>query len=436
MNYSDAERISAIMEEIGYKKTENQSKADVILLVTCSVRQSAENRIFGLNRVVSDLRENNPKLKIVLTGCMAERNFRTEINQQKRSEKNNKYQNNLIKKLPWVDYTLKIENISNLYNIFGESKTGISKNEYLSIVPKYKSKFIAYVPISTGCNNFCSYCIVPFTRGPEKSRPKKEIIDEVKMLINKGYKEINLLGQNVNSYGNDFKKKDLFPKLLQEINEIDGDFWIRFVSCHPKDVSTKLIKVMADSNHIVNHVHFALQSGNDDILKKMNRPYTRQKYIDTVNKIKSKIPEIALTTDVIVGFPTETVEQFEDTKNLIKYIGFSMVYINIYSPRTGTLSSKMKDDVTHLEKVRRKEILNEILKESSLNYNSRFLDKTIIVLITRKKGNNLVGHNAEGVDVEINTNNTANMENLIGKFTKIKITEINSWGMKGVIDES
>lgn len=446
MNYSDAERISKIMEEIGYSKAIEMKNADVIFFITCSVRQTAEDRVFGLRHEFEKLKESNPELRVVLTGCMAKREFRTEPDKRKSEEKRLKYKNALDEKLPWVDLILPIENIAKLYEYFGDEN--FEAESYFSIEPNYDSKFIAYVPISTGCNNFCSYCIVPYTRGPEKSRPFEEIVQEVKRLVEKGYKEINLLGQNVNSYGNDLNEKNLFPKLLSEIDNLNGDFWIRFVSCHPKDVSEELMDVMAKSKHIVPQVHFALQSGNNEMLKKMNRPYTREKYLELVKRFKEKIPNIALTTDVIVGFPGETEEQFLDTKSIMEGVGFSKVYMNKYSPRKGTESAKLKNDISWKEKGRRKNILNDVLTITSNKYNEQFLNKEIKVLITDSKNNNLFGHNAEGIDIKIsppyqgggissNRNRGGSQENenndVIGQFIQVKITETGSWGMKGIL---
>lgn len=443
MNFSDAERISAIMEDIGYSKVEKQELADVIFFVTCSVRQTAEDRVFGLKRVFDKLREKNPDLKVILTGCMAKRDYRVEPDLEKRKHKIENYKSDLKEKLPWVDYIIPIDAINSLYEIFANQKVNLK--HYLSHAPEYDSKFIAYVPISTGCNNFCSYCIVPFTRGAEVSRPFKEVIHEIKGLIHKGYKEIILLGQNVNSYGNDLGEEKLFPKLLKEIDETEGDYWIRFLSCHPKDVSDELIDVLANAKHVVPQIHFALQSGNNEMLKKMNRPYTREKYLEIVKKFRKKIPNIALTTDVIVGFPGETEEQFEDTKTIMEEVGFTMVYMNKYSPRKGTKSAELKNDISWKEKGRRRDILNDVLTNTSARFNEQFLNKEIKVLITNEKNGKLFGHSAEGIDVKISPPCQGGASRLavrggvqknkkgcfVGQFVQAKITETGSWGMKG-----
>ncbi len=444
MNFSDAERISAIMEDIGYAKGESQESADVILFVSCSVRQTAEDRVFGLKRVFDELKSKNPKLQVVLTGCMAKREYRAEPDLKKRQSRIEKYNASLKEKLPWVDYIISIDEIPVLYEIFGDKDVNLE--HYLSVAPEYDSKFVAYVPISTGCNNFCSYCIVPFTRGAEKSRPFKEVIHEVEELIHKGYKEINLLGQNVNSYGNDLGEENLFPKLLAEIDKIEGDYWIRFVSCHPKDVSDELIDVLANSKHVVPQVHFALQSGNNEMLKKMNRPYTREKYLEIVEKFKKRIHNIALTTDVIVGFPGETDEQFLDTKTIMEEVGFTMVYMNKYSPRKGTKSAELKNDISWKEKGKRRDILNDVLTKTSAKFNEQFLNKEIKVLVTDEKNGKFFGHSAQGIDVKISPPllrkgvplvgrcgvvQKEKMNDLVGQFADVKVTETGSWGIKG-----
>ncbi len=303
----------------------------------------------------------------------------------------------------------------------------MNKIEYLEINPKHSSKYKANVPISFGCNNFCTYCAVPYTRGKEISRPSAKIIEECKKLINDGYKEITLLGQNVNSYGLDLDDEIKFPELLKGVDEIEGDFWIRYTSPHPKDMSDKLIQIMAKGKHICKQLNLPMQSGDDEILKRMNRTYTSQHYLDLVAKIKQAMPNIFLSTDIIVGFPGETKKQFNNTAKLFKQVGFSMAYVAQFSPRPGTPAAKMPDNVTKAEKKRREEKLNKILKKSALKINKKLLNKKILVLVDGRG----IGRNEFLTKVTFKGSH-----DLIGQFLKIKITKAKSFGLEGSIAEN
>jgi tRNA-2-methylthio-N6-dimethylallyladenosine synthase len=276
----------------------------------------------------------------------------------------------------------------------------------------------AFVPIMTGCNNFCSYCVVPYTRGREISRPTEEIICEVKKLAKNGIKEIWLLGQNVNSYENGFSK------LLKKINKIPGKFWIRFTSSHPKDFSDDLIEVMKSCEKITPYLNLPVQAGDDKILKKMNRPYTIAQYKKLTKKVKKEIPNICLSTDVIVGFPGETKKQFENTVRLFKEIKYDMAYISQYSPRPGTVGAKLIDNVSLKEKDRRKKVLNEALRQTALENNKKYIGKTVEVLMT----DDGIGKTKTNKTVKISSE-----KNFSGKFIKVKITETSPWSLKGKI---
>lgn len=308
MNKSDSEKIAGFFESKGYRPCQKLEQADLVIVNMCSVRQSAVDRVYGLE----------PKLKnkaTILTGCILKKDKRK---------------------------------LSKIFNNIIDIK------ELIKAEPVYSSKTTAFIPIMTGCNNFCSYCVVPYTRGREISRPSKEIIAEVKTLAKKGYKEIWLLGQNVNSYNN-------FPQLLKKLNKIPGDFLIKFTSSHPKDLSAELIKTMKECKKIAKYLNLPVQSGDDEILKKMNRPYTAKQYKDLVKKIRKQIPNIFLSTDVIVGFPGETKKQFENTRKLFEELQFDMAYINKYSPRAGTAAFRLKDNVSPKEKKRREKVLEKII---------------------------------------------------------------------------
>lgn len=439
MNYSDSERFATVLQNLGYEQTKKLVEADIIVINSCSVRQRAEDRVVGMGKKIKALEESNSDLKVILTGCMTKREKRLEKVSDKKQVKEQKELKQLKTKLPWVDIFLNIEDLPLLPTMFGKPKLQIA--DYFSIEPSYNSDCQAFVPISTGCNNFCSYCIVPFTRGPERSRSFNEIVQEVKDLVKNEYKEITLLGQNVNSYGNDLGEKDLFPKLLREIDNIEGNFWIRFISSHPKDISDELIETVANGKHLVHHIHFAMQSGNNNVLKRMNRPYTIEKYLELVEKIKTRIPQVAVTTDVIVGFPNETEEEFHDTMLAMKKAKFVMAYLNQYSPRKGTKSYEMKDNVHAKVKNERKFILNEILTKTSLEFNKQFLGKKVIALFTNTNNDGLLGHNAQGIDVKIDCHPESDegresIGSLVGHFAEVLITEVGSWGMMGKLATS
>jgi tRNA-2-methylthio-N6-dimethylallyladenosine synthase len=351
MNKSDSERIATVLQENKFKEASNLNEADLILVNMCSVRQSAVDRVYGLIPKLKALKTKNKKLKTILTGCILKED------RKKLSKKFDLIFD--IKKLPLFSKILK-ENRS--YGPVCRSKTSLENNcDYLKIQPKYQTFPKAFVPISTGCNNFCSFCVVPFTRGKEISRPAKEIILEIKNLIKRGYKEIVLLGQNVNSYCSFSpllaKKRINFPALLKLIDQLPGDFQISFLTSHPKDFSEELIEVISKSKKIKKEIHLPVQSGDNQILKKMNRGYTREEYLNLIKKIRKKIPNVKISTDIIVGFPSETKKQFENTVDLVKKAKFEKIYVAKYSPRKGTVAAKMKDNVSLKEKKRRWKII-------------------------------------------------------------------------------
>lgn len=314
MNESDSERLATKIEKKRYKATEKIKVADLIVMNVCSVRQSAIDRVYSK---IENIKSINPKAKIALTGCILEKD-------------RIKFKGQVDHIWPILEFEIK---------------------------PKSKSLKCASLPIMTGCNNFCSYCAVPYTRGREKSRAKKEILKEVKKLVNKGYIEIILLGQNVNSY------KFNFAKLLKEISEIQGNFKIKFMTSHPKDMSDQLIKTIAENKKISREIHLPIQSGDNTILKKMNRKYTVGHYKKLIKKIYKAIPKAIISTDIIVGFPGETKKQFENTVRLVKEINFKQIYTARYSPRLGTEAAKLIDDIPANEKIRRKRVILDLIKK-------------------------------------------------------------------------
>jgi len=407
MNKSDSERIAAVLENKGYKPTQKINGADLVVINMCSVRQSAVDRVYGLLSKFDKLKTQNPKLKTILTGCILKKD-----------------KNKLAKNF---DFVFELKNLSKWPEIlnaevsFSHDPEKMKHKDYFEIEPKYSNKLSALVLIMRGCNNFCAYCVVPYTRGKEISRPAEEIICEIKKLIKQGCKEIWLLGQNVNSYS------DIsFLQLLRKVNNIPGKFWIRFTSSHPKDFSDELIKTMKNCKKVTPYLNLPVQTGDDEILKKMNRPYSIAQYKNIIKKVRKEIPNICLSTDVIVGFPGETKKQFENTAKLFREIKYDMAYINKYSLRAGTAAAKLKDNVPAKEKKRREKTLNEILKQTALANNKKYTGKTIEVLPTNYKDKFLFGKSFHYKTVKFK-----GQKNLIGKFAKIKITDALTWGLKG-----
>lgn len=432
MNESDSERIISVLEKLGYKSAEDESKADLILANLCSVRQSAIDRIWGRTKIWNSFKKKKPNLIVGLTGCILEKD-------KKRFQKNSA-----------IDFIFDIKDLSKLPKILSDKKSALrnKKNKldrlspianYFDIHPKYKNKISAYIPISTGCNNFCSYCVVPYTRGREISRPAEEIISEVKDLVKKGYKEIMLLGQNVNSYGLTLNntnnslnttKNNNFPELLKKINRIPGEFWIRFLTSHPKDFSDDLIDSISQCEKVTEYIHLPVQSGDDKIIRRMNRHYTRKHYLNLLGRIQTNLRIVSVSTDIIVGFPGETKKQFENTAELMKKVKFDMAYIACYSPRADTAAYKFKDNVSREEKNHRKKILNDILKKTALENNKKYIGKVNEVLVESCKENKklgiLFGHTRTFKPIQF-----YGPENIIGKFVKVKITNCTPWALEG-----
>ncbi len=470
MNISDSERIAGFLEEQGYKMASDISEAFLVIFNTCGVRQMAEDRVYGqIHNLRKKVAAEKRPLQIVLTGCLANRkdvqrrlknkvdlfceikDFPEEI------KKNFTSQDLKTLGVPHPHSNLDTQCPSAVKLKIPEQSTDHLTKEnidYLSIHPQYTNTFQAFVPIMTGCNNFCSYCVVPYARGRETSRPAQEIMEEVKDLVQKGYKSITLLGQNVNSYcdrgetpleGFHPYKAVSFPQLLKKINAIPGKFWIQFVSSHPKDMSAELIETVAKSKKVCELVHLPIQSGSDEILQKMNRPYTIKHYLNLVRKIKAAFKKykpntlFALTSDIIVGFPGETEEQFMQSAEIMRKAKYDLVFFGQYSPRPGTAAWKMKDDVSKAEKERREQFLNEILKKTTFAHNKKYKNTVQEVLIekmgTKFPIGDLVpqqiyfGKTRTGKNVKI----ISSKKNLVGQFAKVKITKVNVWNLEGTL---
>jgi tRNA-2-methylthio-N6-dimethylallyladenosine synthase len=405
MNHSDSEKITTRLNSLGHKavkadsSAEASAKAELIVINACSVRQSAIHRVYG--KV-----ENYKDKKIIVAGCVLPKDKKQLL------EKNVEF---------W------------------------HPDEYFCLPPTLENSFSASVPIMTGCNNFCTYCVVPFTRGREKSRPAKEIIAEIKKRLKDGAREITLLGQNVNSYRDlcdrnsssvALAKEDTtinFPKLLRLINALPGDFWLSFLTSHPKDMSAQLIETVAKCQKITPYVHLPIQSGDDQILRKMNRRYNAAHYKNLVKKIRlafkryrPAFPSVAISTDVIVGFPGETKKQFENTAKIMRELKFDMAYLARYSPRHGNAAFKLKDNVPPKEKSRRETILNTILTKTVSDNNKQYLGQKVMVLIRETKNGFALGKTATFKTVKISNKNLRP-----GDLVQVKITKTLAWGLAG-----
>jgi tRNA-2-methylthio-N6-dimethylallyladenosine synthase len=399
MNIADGERIETVMNDLEYEKASKIEDADLIIAVACSVRQSAIDRVFGLAT-----KFKNPKAKTILTGCLLK--------------------DDIVKFKKKFDYILNIRELNKWNEILTKEKHSYPKN-YLNICPCRNNSFIAYIPISNGCENFCTYCAVPYTRGPLKCRKVKDIIKEIKDALKNGAKEVWLLGQNVNDYddnGNDF------ADLIKEVNDVKGDFWIRFTSPHPKNFSNKLIKTLAKSEKFKPYINLPIQSGSDTVLKRMNRPYSYAKYKKLLDDIREAFNgDITVTTDVIVGFSDETKKEFNETKKAFKECNFDMAYVSQYSTRPGTFATlKMHDNIPKQEKKEREKVLTEIIKKQNKKKNKTFVGKILNVLVIDKKTGYYLGKSEEYKTVKFKSK-----ENLLGEFVRVKITKALDLGLEG-----
>ncbi|NLV85931.1 MAG: tRNA (N6-isopentenyl adenosine(37)-C2)-methylthiotransferase MiaB [Clostridiales bacterium] len=421
-NEEDSEKIRGYLSAMGYEMTDKEALADIIVLNTCAVREHAEMRVFGNLGALSHVKKDDPEKIITLCGCMAQ--------QESVAEK-------IRRSFPQVSLLFgpdELWRFPELIQSVRESKKrvfALGKGDGCVVegLPHLRSdKVKAWLSIMNGCNNFCTYCIVPYTRFRERSRRPSEIIAEARELVFAGYKEITLLGQNVNSYGRGLSEETDFAKLLREINAIEGDFIIRFMTSHPKDATEELFSAMADCEKCENHLHLPLQSGSDRVLSAMNRRYDMEKYNNQVKKIREYLPDVVLTTDIIVGFPDETEEDFEETLRAVEEIRFDAMFTFIYSKRKGTPAYDMPDPFTREEKQLRFDRLletqNRISEEKHKEYIGRF--ERILIDGTDKKDACLTGRTSGGRLVRLSGD-----EALIGSFQNVKITDCNTWALRG-----
>ncbi len=428
-NESDTEKINGMLIKMGFVLVSEKNEADLILLNTCAVREHAEQKVFGTVGALVHLKKKNPSLIIAMCGCMvSQQHIRQQIRQK-------------YKHVTFVFDTSAIWRFpENLYNVFmGKDMlvdAGHDDGIVIEDIPvKRLSKYKAWVPIMTGCNNFCSYCIVPYVRGREKSRKREDVLNEIEALVLSGYKEIVLLGQNVNSYHKDIDDSYDFADLLKDINRIEGDFIVRFMTSHPKDASHKLFDIMAECHKIERHIHLPFQSGSDDILKSMNRKYTSGEYLALVEYARKKVPGITFTSDVIVGFPGESDDDFEKTLDLIRKVGFCGLYMFIYSKRKGTPAAKMENQVSDDDKKHRFMRLTELQRQVSEEFHRQFVGKSVRILsegFVKNDHNMISGRTEENIIVHAELSDRSVSE---GEFVFVEITDSMNWALKGKIKD-
>ena len=421
MNEHDSENMKAILEEMGFKETENMEDADLVLLNTCSIRENAHNKVFGMLGRAKHLKSTKKDLIVGIAGCMAQE----EVVAQE-----------ILKKYKWMDFVLGTHNIEQLSELVYDSlkkhelkiEAQSCEGKVLEGLPTTRnSKVKAFVNIMYGCDKFCTYCIVPYTRGKQRSRKPDDIIKEVEQLVKDGYQEVTLLGQNVNAYGKDLNIDYTMTDLLTDVAKTNINR-IRFVTSHPWDFTDDMIETIAKYENIMPSIHLPVQSGNNEILKLMGRRYTKEEYLTLFNKIKEKIPNVSITTDVIVGFPNETEEQFNDTLDLVNKCKFDLAFTFIFSKRVGTPAEKMKDNISLEEKEERLYKLNELINKYALENNEKLLNRTVKVLVEgpSDKNNMLMGYT--------DTNKLVNLKgpkDIIGKIVDVKIIDVKTWSLDG-----
>ena len=423
MNVHDSEYIAGIMDDLGYTSTLEMDEADVIIVNTCAIRENAHNKAEGMLGRIKHLKdEKNDEVVVVLCGCMAQ--------EEGLVKKINKYK--------WLDIICGTHNYHKipeyLWEYYQEHNKvrevySIEGNVIENIPVKRDNKYTAWVNIQYGCDKFCTYCIVPYTRGKQRSRRPEDILMEVRELYNNGYQEVTLLGQNVNAYGKDLDINYDFATLLGEVSQT-GIPRVRFMTSHPWDFTDKMIEVISKCENIMPYIHLPIQSGSDRILKLMGRKYTKEEYLELVKKIRDKIPGVSITTDIIVGFPGETEEDFLETLEVVNLVKYDLAYTFIFSPREGTPASKMKDETSVEVKKERLNRLNELINKYALESNKKMLDKTVDVLIT---GESLKKGKYMGYSDNMKLVNVKGDESCLGKIVPVKIMDAKTWSLDGEV---
>ncbi len=426
-NEADSEVMAGILEEIGYEKSSDPMNADLVILNTCAIRENAEQRIWGVLGQLKGKKRENPDMLIGIAGCMPQEENTT---------------NKILESYGFIDLVIGTHNKNHLPKLLFEAymtKAKVvevisSEGEILEDAPKVReSHHKAWVNIMYGCDEFCTYCIVPYTRGKERSRAKEDILKEVEELVSLGYKEITLLGQNVNAYGKDLEGKYTFGDLLYDLDKT-GIQRIRYTTSHPRDLDELTMQAMHDCKSVMPHLHLPVQSGDNEILRRMNRKYTYEVYMEKINQLRKLVPDLALTTDIIVGFPNETKEQFANTLKLVQNAKFEGAYTFIYSKRDGTPAASMPDDITEEEKHKRLEELNIYVNQGYLEGHKRFLNRVVEVLVDgpSKNGEGMMCGYTPHLKL---THFKCEDLSLIGQIVKVKITEAKTWFMIGELCE-
>jgi len=423
MNVHDSEVISGILSSLGYHATESLEDADVIILNTCAIRENAENKVFGELGRLKHYKQKKPDLILGVCGCMSQEE---------------RVVNKLLQTYQHVDIIFGTHNIHRLpqylYDAYMNKERVIEvfsqEGDIVEHMPVLREGNIkAWVNITYGCDEFCTYCIVPYTRGKERSRNPEDIIEEIKTLAQEGFKEVTLLGQNVNAYGKDFKTREYgFGDLLMDIQNVDIPR-VRFTTSHPRDFDDKTVEALAKRGNLCEHVHLPVQSGNNEVLKRMNRKYTRERYLELVNQLKKAIPDVALTTDIIVGFPKETDEQFLETLSLVEEVNFEGAYTFVFSAREGTPAAKMEDNTPLKEKKARLYRLNELINTQFLAAHKKYVGKVVEVLCEGTSKNDdsiLAGYTRTNKLVNFKGNKQS-----IGQLVQVKIIEGRTWHLLG-----
>ena len=422
MNEHDSENIKAILETMGFVESDSFDSADLFLLNTCAIRENAHNKVFGMVGRIKHLKEQRPEIIAGICGCMAQEEAVVD---------------EIMTKYKWLDLVFGTHNINNLpeilYNSIKKQKLEVEVfscegEVYENIPVKRDSKYKAWVNIMFGCDKFCTYCIVPYTRGKQRSREPKYILDEVKKLVEDGYKEVTLLGQNVNAYGKDLGISYGMAELLRDVAETGIDR-VRFVTSHPWDFNDEMIDTIAKYDNIMPYIHLPLQSGSSRILKLMGRRYTKEEYITLFNKLKSKIKNVAITTDIIVAFPGETEEDFNETLEVVEKCKYDSAFTFIFSPRIGTPAAKMEDNLTQEEKNNRLYKLNDLVNKYAKEANLKYQDQVVKVLLegtSEKDENMLMGYTETMKLVNVKAD-----KKYIGQIKNVKITDVKTWSMDG-----
>ena len=422
MNEHDTENIKAILEEMSYTETTKMEDANIILLNTCAIRENAHNKFFGYLGRIKHLKQEKKDVIVGICGCMAQEEIVV---------------NKILDKYNWVDLVFGTHNIYDFPNILDKTiKSKKLEIDVLSVegdvienIPsKRSSQYKAWINIMYGCDKFCTYCIVPYTRGKQRSRMPEDILNEIKDLVSKGYKEVTLLGQNVNAYGKDLNIKYNMANLLDDVSKT-GIARVRFVTSHPWDFTDEMLDVISNNPNIMPYIHLPLQSGSNNILKLMGRRYTRESYLELVEKIRKNIPNVSITTDIIVGFPNETNEDFQDTLDIVNKCKYDSAFTFIFSPRVGTPAEKMVDNITLDEKNNRLYELNNLVNKYALENNQKYINKIVTVLIegfSEKDKSMLMGYTDTMKLVNVKAD-----KKYIGEIINVRITDVKTWSMDG-----